>query len=292
MGRAFLRGVIWLIAAASGLGLLAGFLGSVHPVGDSLSILRLPLAAALVFCAVLLRRPVWLAGAMALAAAICAVPLGVERVAAGSPGAIVIYNKNMFYRNRDIPGLLTDVRASGAEIVTLQEVSSRNLALLDGLSDLYPHQVRCRNRDWNGIAILSRYPFSSALRCTERRAAAAVEVDHPGGAFWVVSVHYSWPWPYRQDQSAALVSAMAEGLDGPVIVAGDFNIVPWAASVQDIASTVGGAVIGPRKTTLVLRGIAPLPIDHIIAGGGVVERRGRLGSDHFGILGRVTPAPR
>lgn len=72
-----------------------------------------------------------------------------------------------------------------------------------------------------------------------------------------------------------------------VILAGDFNMVPWGYTLRQIAEASGCLQIGPvwNKVSVI---VLPLPIDHILASGtGVSERRPRLGSDHFGLVARV-----
>ena len=68
---------------------------------------------------------------------------------------------------------------------------------------------------------------------------------------------------------------------------GDFNIFPWSGRVQRLARAAGAAVAGPVRATYYLKGV-PLPIDLAMApGGGSVELRAKLGSDHAGIVAEL-----
>lgn len=286
MVRRVLRWGCWAVIALALLAVGVGYFGWVHPAGDAAAVVRVPLALIALLGLLLLRRPrIWVFSGGVLCA-LALGPIALNFVQSGEAGEITVYNKNMFHRNRDLVGLEADIRESGADVVTLQEASSRNSSVLQSLSDLYPNQVRCSFNGWNTIAILSKHPLEGEVQCTAWRGAAAVEVAFPQGNAWVVSVHLSWPYPYPQMESAEMVRELIEGLDGPKVVAGDFNVVPWAWSVRMTELAAGGRVLGPRRHTYVLRGL-PLPIDHVIAPSGQVERRPRLGSDHFGLLGRV-----
>lgn len=276
-------------------GLLAGFGGAWHPLGDSLAVLRVPLAAALLIAglAMALMRPrrsgVLVAGVAALAITASFWPqLGIGAAADRNPGNdISIYQKNLLWQNRDLQGIERDIRGSGADAVTLQEVGPGNRGLLTALADLYPHQHLCEFNGWNAIAVLSRYPIERAGDCTVWRTAASARIAHPMGAFTLVSVHLQWPWPYDQAASRDILADMIDNIDGPVVLAGDFNAMPWSYVVRSLARQVQGRVIGPLKTTIrATRYRVPMVIDFVIAPDGQIERRPQFGSDHFGLLAR------
>jgi endonuclease/exonuclease/phosphatase (EEP) superfamily protein YafD len=75
-------------------------------------------------------------------------------------------------------------------------------------------------------------------------------------------------------------------LDGPVVLGGDFNVVPWAHSVQRLAAAGGLRRVGRSPVTYAAAaGLLRVQIDHVYASGaaGRTERLPRLGSDHWGI---------
>ena len=94
-------------------------------------------------------------------------------------GTLRVYSKNLWYRNPELPALAADIRASGADVVLLQEVSDRNRRILPDLADTFPHQHLCRPSGWSGIAVLSREPLEEAL-CSFRRGLAAGRIIHDG----------------------------------------------------------------------------------------------------------------
>ena len=283
-------GFLWLVAILLACAVFMGFAGALHPIFDTLSLLRMPLAA---LCLLLLvfpmsRRLRFILFAAALAGGISTVPL----LLPGPDGAdLRLYSKNIWYRNPNLSALEADIRGSGADVVTLQEVSRANTALLSALSDIYPHQHLCRFSGWSGIAVLSRNPIS-ATRCSQRRGLAAARITKAGRAVWVASVHLTWPWPYGNAGAAQTAFDELVGMeDAPVVMAGDFNIFPWAASVRRMARGGETRLAQPLRPTFDMEGV-PLFLDHVHApGGGRVSYRPLLGSDHLGILADLVVWP-
>lgn len=268
--------------------LAAGFAGGLHPAGDSLAVFRLPVAGLMLALWLLLRprgRWGWIPGLMALAALAGVVAVSLPR---GGPGALTLYQRNLLHTNAEAELVAEDIRLRRPDVVTLQEVSDRNAALLQMLGKDYPHQMLCPFAGWNGVAILSRFPFRPGeTACSERRSYASARVVAPQGVFRLYSVHLLWPWPYgqagRRDQMIADMAAR----DGPFVIAGDFNMVPWSRTIALLRQASGTALAGPVRATRWLNGL-PLPIDHVLApGGGRVTRLDRLGSDHAGLWAEI-----
>jgi endonuclease/exonuclease/phosphatase (EEP) superfamily protein YafD len=303
--RRLARGIA-MSAACIGLAALAGgFAGLLHPAGDSLAVFRLPIAAAVVAAALALallggRR--WLAAGLGALALLAAAPAawrylppgpvpgpGAAEATAGTAGFRgVLYQKNLLFSLEDPTALIADIRASGADFVTLQEVTPQNRILLDTLAEDYPAQLFC--------------PFSAVWPampgeaiCTQAGGLSALRVDAPGGPLWVVSVHLHWPWPYGQQRQARHLSNTLEAISGRMIVGGDFNMVPWGWSVWRLGRAAEAVPAGPAMTTFRLAGgLVGLPIDHVLLPAGWrgrVERRPLLGSDHYGLVARFEGAP-
>ena len=138
--------------------------------------------------------------------------------------------------------------------------------------------------------MLTRLPVvQGSETCADGLAALQVQLEDR--AVWVVSVHLSWPWPYdQQAQVDALVPVLA-GLEGSVLMAGDFNMVGWGHAVKRLARAMGGLQAGPTGGSYL--GFAPvlrLPIDHAFApNGGRITFRPALGSDHLGLFAELEP---
>lgn len=285
-----------VIGVALGIAVTAlagGYLGWLHPFGDSLAVGRGVAAAAVMVIAVFasfagLRMAAFVSMLLALLT-------GGQVLLAyswpGLPGSYSVYQKNMLFRNADLAALEADMRAANAQIVTLQEVSEPNLALLAALRDLYPYQQTCPGPRVGGTAILTRLtPVPGTAFCGPGLAALQVVAGNEGqGRVWLVSVHLPWPWPYPQAERIERLLPILDRLQGPAILAGDFNMVRWANSVQRLSGILGTRPAGPTFGSYVgWSSRIGLPIDHVFAPrGGRVSPRGAFGSDHLGLLAEV-----
>jgi endonuclease/exonuclease/phosphatase (EEP) superfamily protein YafD len=210
----------------------------------------------------------------------------------GAPGPLHLYQKNMLFKNDDLAGLQADIRQANLDVVTLQEVSRVNEGMLTELSDVLPHQVLCPFSAIGGVAVLTRLvPITGQVRCAQ--GVAAIRVEGPEGPLWLVSVHLHWPWPYRQaEQLHTLLPLFAE-LEGPVVIAGDFNMVRWSAALSQVRAAARVQNAGPVRASYAGFGpLALLPIDQVLAPqGGRVRLRPELGSDHRGMLADLHVKP-
>ena len=286
---------IWqqVIGVALGLAMLAlvgGYLGFLHPAGDSLSVGRGAAAAAVLVLAVFasfagLRMAAFVSVLLAL---LTGAQVLMAYTWPGVLGRYTLYQKNMLFRNAELTVLEADIRQADAEILTLQEVTEPNQAMLAALKDIYPAQHLCPGGRVGGQAVLTRLePVPGTAFCGPNMA--ALQVVSGEERFWVVSVHLHWPWPYRQADHVELLLPVLDKLEGPVVMAGDFNMVRWASSVTRLADIVGTRPAGPTFGSYIGLGtLFPLPIDHVFATeGGKVAPRPAAGSDHLGILALV-----
>ena len=272
------------------LALALGYTGGVLAAGDSLAIGRGPAAVVLAVLAglgLLVGLMRWIAlGALVVAVATGG-PVAMAYVWQGPPGTFTLYQKNMYYLNADFSGLEADIRAAAPLALTLQEVSPPNLALLDALQDILPHRLHCPDQGRGATVATALTPVPGGKVCAP--GLAALQVEREGTTLWIVSVHLYWPWPYRQADHTAALLPILEGLEGPVVMAGDFNMVRWGASVQSLAAAARVRPVGATAGTYL--GFAPwlrLPIDHAFApGGGRVAYREGFGSDHLGLLAEL-----
>ena len=264
-----------------------GYLGGLHPLGDSLAVGRGKASAAvflLAFLAIVAGMRLAAFGAI-LFSILTGGSVLLAYVWPGPPGTFTLYQKNMFHQNTDLPGLEADIREAAPMALTLQEVTDPNLALLANLQDLLPHQHHCRQAPRGGLSVASQLPLvEGSQRCG--RGVAAMQVIYDDQPVWIVSVHLSWPWPYRQAEQVAEVGPFLAGLEGPVFMGGDFNMVRWGMSVEQLGAAARALPAGPTGGSFL--GLGPLfslPIDHVFApSGGRVTFRPALGSDHLGLL--------
>jgi endonuclease/exonuclease/phosphatase (EEP) superfamily protein YafD len=274
------------------LALAGGYLGWLHPAGDLLAVGRAYVAGALAFLAILAIRAGLRLTAFGclLLALIVGVQVALVYFWPGPPGSIVLYQKNMLFRNDDLAGLEADIRAAAPQVVTLQEVSEPNEALLLALKDVLPNQAICPFRAVGSTAIATNLPVvPGSERCGN--GLTAVQVDWRDRRIWLVSVHLHWPWPHEQAAQVAALRPLLAELEGPVLMAGDFNMVRWGHTVGSLARSARAMAAGPSRGSFL--GFAPalsLPIDHAFApNGGRIHLRPALGSDHLGLLAELEP---
>ncbi len=287
--RLFLK-LIWLALVAA---LMAGFAGALHPIGDSLSVFRPQVLVLLATASGLLwglRMGVW-AALGAVFVLVAGLPLLVDPKQRPAGASVTLYQKNMLVSNPDLGPLEADIRAMAPDVLTLQEVSVKNRPILNALSDLLPYQQFCHFGGVGEVAVASRFPVVEPGICA--KGLAALHVDGPGGPMWLVSVHLRWPWPYQQAKDLAEILPQIAALDGPVLIAGDFNMVRWSHALAEVRRAArvlaAGRILGsfPQFAPL-----ATLPIDQVMSpGGGQVEMRPLLGSDHYGLFATLRSAP-
>lgn len=292
------RALTWLLGAlavAGALPLLGGYLGALHPAGDSLAVFRLWLALGVGLSALLLallgaRRLG--AGLLALAL-VAAVPLALRmapgQARAGPGDGQSLYQKNLLFLLPDPAPILSEIGALRPDHITLQEVSARNrAAVFEALPEAYARHI-CPFARVGAVAVASRHPVDPGSEiCHEGSGLAAFRVTSPDGPLWVVSIHLHWPWPHGQAGQVDRLLPLLAALDGPVLIGGDFNMVPWSHTLRRIERAARARVQGPtRGTRPLLAPLVDLPIDHVLfPGRGGLQYRPPLGSDHDGVLAR------
>lgn len=235
-GRALLRSFGWLVLCAALLGLALGYLGLLHPAGDSLAVFRLPFAGLAMIAAFCLRRDWRAALAGAVASLVVLVGwLGIlPDPLPDTPGhRLRAYQKNMLYRNTGNAALIASIRQSGADLVMLEEVSAANLPILETLQADYPLQAYCPFRVVGGVAVLARQGvILDRLPCEADLGMAGLRIGTAEGPLWVIALHLPWPWPHEQSDHVQRVVGQLRGLDGEMVLAGDFNTVGWANALS------------------------------------------------------------
>ncbi|MEO9896360.1 MAG: endonuclease/exonuclease/phosphatase family protein [Paracoccaceae bacterium] len=285
-----MRSILLGLTCIAGLLAIIGFLGHLHRSFDTVSMGR-PVFGLLCIIGIIVAKPIWFKLVFSTVAVAALLSVAHPFLPQDPGNDLRVYSKNLWFANSEIPALVSDIEASRADAVMLQEVSDQNRVILDLLKQSFPHQQFCRFSNWSGIALLSRHPFESAPHCSNWRALAVAPVRVENERVWLVSAHIPWPWPHDSSSNETEVERMLAELDGPVVIAGDFNIMPWSGRVGRIASITNTQLAGPVRPTLKLRHL-PLPLDFVLAPeGGSTELRPLLGSDHAGILAKLTLWP-
>ncbi|GAA4216864.1 endonuclease/exonuclease/phosphatase (EEP) superfamily protein YafD [Sagittula marina] len=285
--------VLKAVAVLAWLAVVASYGARIHPVGDSLAVFRVGLLVVAALAVIWTDWSRWLRWPLALVA------LGVlgwhvwMRLPSQSlePGQFLLYQQNLLYNRTEDAAFLAQISELEPDFITLQEVSKRNEAITDALRATYPTQQLCRAQSQSTEAVLSRFPsVPGTAFCSTPDGLAGVQIQTPSGPVWLISLHVAWPWPYRQpDQVDRLMDELL-ALEGPVILAGDFNSVAWSWTVKRVARASGTQRVGKHLHTF---GDMPVPmhlgIDHVLttSGLGSVEQMPTLGSDHNGVLARL-----
>lgn len=290
-----------LLLLMTGVGLtllILGYTGRYLPFGDALAVGRVQVLGVLfVVGLALLAFKEARIGAVALSAAVFAgVPIlsqGKTTVDLPADG-YTLYQKNLLAVAWPREGLAADIIASGADIVTLQEVTEHNLLYMKPMFDAYPYKVICGYPGERSVAVLTRFPVVEGTgHCDPENRAAWVQVELPDGKpMWIMGVHLFWPYPYPQAEQVDNIVDHLDALDGRKLVAGDFNNVPWASVTPRMEQAAGAKRTGAYRTTFPMFGpLVPLPIDQVLLPRGAKGEsilRPLGGSDHLGVLTRFS----
>ncbi len=285
------RALIFVFWASLAL-VVASFAGALHGIGDSLAVFRHLWASVLaISSALLLRGHLRLAGLGTIIVVLAAAPMAAAMLGAPADRSTryALYQKNLRYDGRQRQAIIDDILAVDADFVTLEEVGTRNHVVFQALATRYPSFVLCADANGGNVAVMSKWPLLERQRvCVTRGGPAAIKVRTPDGPVWAMALHLKWPWPRPQARQAAEIASKMGFVDAPVVLGGDFNMVPWSHTMRLMERATRGKRLGPAMITFVLRqfGLLRLPIDHVItpSGQGWLERRPLLGSDHYGLV--------
>ena len=272
----FLGVVVFALLAMS-------WVGRLHPVGDSLAVARPLLTILAVAYGVFLKRWVMRGPVLALAA-VSLVSIAAPALRSGAGGAHIVYQKNLLYWNDQVEDVVADIIDSKADILMLQEVAPWHQKTFEhSLRDVFPTWHVC-----GAVIIASKLPgLIGTDKCLGWDRSGAVQVQTRNGPAWIISLHLLWPWPKNQPLQVESLVPMIEGLEGPTIIGGDFNMVPWSDTIARLENASNTRLIGPIRPTFWI-GPYPLVIDQILApNGGRRELRPRFGSDHYGLVGYI-----
>jgi endonuclease/exonuclease/phosphatase (EEP) superfamily protein YafD len=228
-----------------------------------------------------------------------AAPVRAEAAGRADSGFTVLH-LNAWRENGRLEAVPQFLRAQGADVVVLLEATPALMAALSSLGDLYPYRADCAATGRCGLAILSRRPLTSfsftprvVLPGEEAPPLAVARIE--GLAATLVVTHPARPWEGQGVDMAALLRRL-RGIDGPVILSGDFNAAPWSASMQHFLQRSGLVRAGRSWGTWPSpMGPFGIPIDHILVSPGVpargVHALAAPGSDHRAVLARFDSSP-
>ena len=228
---------------------------------------------------------------------------GGPRPAPGAP-IVRVYSANLYYLNDDVAAIRRSIVEADADIVLLIELGQDTGRRADELLEGYPHRAASMRMDLtrgpSRSVIASRWPLAALPDSPDGLHAVAAVARTPLGRLNVVGVHLTRPWPFQEQwgqisQTIAL-QAVLDGLDGPMIVAGDFNSVSSARIGKQVRRDLGLHPAAGFPGTWPANLPAPLgmTIDQVYASPNLAFVRRRLGdptgSDHRPVVTEITRA--
>lgn len=267
-----------------------------------------------------------------IASAVVVVPehLASNFVQPGELGEQQIYkllSHNLFGLNQDMGRMASIIDDEAPDIIALQEYfGAQKSGLHPRIVDKYPFFSHCVGRKGAQIALYAKMPFEliQGTQCTDAATRSNSSVarlvaqfeDSNANSFNVVITHLNWPVQAsplfqnnlnlherlgavtaRKQKEWAELGAAINALEGPVVVAGDFNSTSWSYAMRQFLDETNlirhsrGLFTFPKVYYIMGWREVPafLPIDHFMASGDVqvqsVRRGGQTGSDHLPIYG-------
>lgn len=313
-----------LVLGALGASLLAmlAFFGFIVPEFDLLNHAQALLFPATVIgfvLVMLLLRDRWrlaVGGFVALglfASASIMVPEFAGAVAARPPAqsgqqVIRMMTHNIFGMNYDMEKVSAAILSEDPDIIVFQEYFGEQASALHPLLiQHYPYFVRCKGGKRANLGLYSRIPFEQAedgacpdnAYVTERTGhiLARFTTDEDK-SFSVMTTHMDWPLPVeRQRQQLEALRGVVDSIEGPVILAGDFNSTPWSYALRNFVEEAGLVRQTVNLATYPMRwyyfrawrdALPFLPLDHVMTRGGIVVHDVRTGtrtaSDHLPVV--------
>jgi endonuclease/exonuclease/phosphatase (EEP) superfamily protein YafD len=223
--------------------------------------------------------------------------------AAAQGPAVKIFTVNVNEDNSNYDALLALIRREQPDLVFIQELSPGWSAALETLRNTYPFYVMTARNDFFGLGVFSRYPLENVdsgdplngdvpliradLVLGDRRVRVLnVHLAPPEGGWYTELRYKQYPW----------LTEYAASYSGLLLVAGDFNCTMWSPLYRDLVRRAG--LLNARQGHGVLPSWFPLagplhliPIDQILAGGGVrftnAHLGTRIGSDHRPLIAEL-----
>ena len=188
------------------------------------------------------------------------VPRAAPAAAAGP--TLTVMTLNVLYENQAHGDLVAAIMAEDPDLVALQELEPDAAAdLVRALGRRYPHHT-FQPVSESGAGVLSRYPLRDvvAFQLSDgRHWAQRMAVDGPSGPLTLINVQLPLPrlvWSERrlgplglptgydaEPRSAEIrhLCDLVDGVDGPVLMMGDFNMSEYSPDYRRIRARLGDA---------------------------------------------------
>ncbi len=217
-----------------------------------------------------------------------------------------LYSANVYYLNNDTDAIRRSIVAADADVVVLIELGREPAERIDEILAGYPNRIATLPARHNtGVArtvMASRLPMKQWVPGVQGIHALAGVVETPWGPLNIVATHLTRPWPFQfqwgQINQVAALEKIVKGLNGPVIVAGDFNAVSSARIGRQIQTDIGltPAPAWPGTWPTAAPSALGVAIDQVWRSPDLAFVSRRLGepngSDHRPVVTEITRAAR
>jgi endonuclease/exonuclease/phosphatase (EEP) superfamily protein YafD len=208
---------------------------------------------------------------------------------------------NVFYHNKDHRGCADAIISSKVGVACVFEVGHGWSNALETMMQVdFPYMVQVPRKEccW-GIALFSRYPIiSDSVFWFTRDPVIMATVATSNGEVDVWAVHTRPPiFPNDTEERNELMMMVGKEIASrgrPAILAGDLNIVPWAADFRRMAklAELMDTRQGFKPTFPADLGIPLIPIDHVLHSRhfrfGSTRTVKLPGSDHRGFIASIS----
>lgn len=205
---------------------------------------------------------------------------------------------NVLRFNRDYQSTIEEAIKSGSDFINFQEVDARWATYLqEGLKEKYPYYKIVSQESCYGIAVFSKFPLSG-LEVDFVQGIPMLKriINSDKGILNFISVHTKAPTRYSffqlRNEQINYVSRCLKKMEGPKVVIGDFNSVPWDDQIKGL---VKDSNIRDSRKSLAstfphnLPSIFKIPIDFIFHSEDLECLNFKVvnghSSDHNGIVG-------
>ena len=216
---------------------------------------------------------------------------------------ISVLAQNVWRSNPDPGAAARALVAQDADVVVLTEFTPEFLVAFRraGSDRAYPHRILRDRPDTQGMAVFSRVPMDTPARQASLYRTEATLRPAGSAPVHLVAVHVPAPTTSGVQgwaEEFARLTGRVEDLDGPVVVAGDFNATSGNRPFRHLAASAGlrdaqDAGGGGFGGTWSLESAGPpmLRLDHVMVARSVgVAAFGfvpPLGSDHRGVVAEL-----
>lgn len=216
---------------------------------------------------------------------------------AGSSLRAMLANVNTETGQPDkVAGVIREFRP---DIVVLEEINDRWLSALSAQLKSFPYSKTMPREDNFGIALYSKYPFTSAKICYLGGAevpTVVAEIEAPAGRFTVIGTHPLPPagaeYSRLRDEQLRHVPDVLKMASSPVLLLGDLNATPWCSAFRRLLRESGlvdssqGRGVQPSWPTFMP--LLLIPIDQCLHSPGIQVTRKtigpKVGSDHYPVV--------